>query len=924
MGEFRCELLSADQLASLASGPLPRGISADAAQRSLHRDLYLDTTDDALRQRGIVCRLRAGSDGRGVLSLRIANPNGAGPQRLQTTTRALDVPKALADENPVVRRLRAIVDPAALLVRADLEVDRLSRDAARDWLRRPRLTVHLDRVTIRKNGTAATFLQLCAHQKRGDDTELHALRRAIEEEHGVRASGVSARERAELAMKWSRLEDVPRSRAYSDHLQRLAVTLERAAIPEFLNPELSLLAFQRRVVALAEDPQTPLRDRLRFLSIVSANIDEFFMVRAAGLYAAARDGSRDATSDSVDDGLTPDEELAAVIASVGEITARQMACLDSCLADLARRGTFVRKWNDLNSEQQTALRARFREEIQPILTPFAMTLSPGHPLPRLMHLSLAIATILRNGRDGPPRFAEVDLPATLPRFFTVPGSDGHVVVALEEIVRANLDLLHPGTTLEQAYIFRVTRSAELELDEQNADDLLDEVSRAAAQRGQGVAVRLEVERGMPPVLRALLLEDLRRERADDEMVYVTDVEEVDGLMDLRGLAQLDAATDASLGYPRIQASNPFAGAPDVFGALGRGGVLVHHPFESFAYSVVRFIREAANDRAVLAIKITLYRVGNPSPIADALLDAARAGKAVTAFVELKARFDEDVNVGWARALEAAGGHVVRGLVGLKNHAKVALVVRKEGEAIRRYAHIGTGNYNVRSGEQYTDLSLFTSDAAITSEVADLFNELTGTSDAPHRSSSALLVSPHHLLPGMLRRIEREAQHARAGQPARITAKFNGLSDPDIVRALYRASRDGVEIDLIVRGICTLRPGVVGRSDRIRVISVVGRFLEHSRIYRFANAGAPEYFIGSADMRPRNLRRRVEVLAPIVNDVHRQKIDEILGLYLDDSTAWQLGVDGEYAQRGKTGMSAQETLARSRSSAPASHLEGAGA
>ena len=322
MGEFRCELLSADQLASLASGPLPRGIPADTARRSLHRDLYLDTTDDALRQRGIVCRLRAGADGNGVLSLRIANANGRPPIRVQATTGGQNVEHALATDNAVVRRLRGIVDPAALQVRADLEVDRLSREAARDWLRRPRLTVHLDRVTIRKNGTSASFLQLCAHQKRGDDAELRALQRAIEEEHGVRASRVSARERAELAMKWSRLEGVPRAHAYSDHLHRLAVTLERAAIPEFLNAELSLLAFQRRVLALAEDSNTPIRERLRFLAIISANLDEFFMVRMSGLYESARETPAEAGTD----GFTGEEQLAAVLASVGEITSRQAAC----------------------------------------------------------------------------------------------------------------------------------------------------------------------------------------------------------------------------------------------------------------------------------------------------------------------------------------------------------------------------------------------------------------------------------------------------------------------------------------------------------------------------------------------------------------------------------------------------------------------
>jgi polyphosphate kinase len=904
MGEFRCELLSADQLASLASGPLPRGIPADTAQRSLHRDLYLDTTDDALRQRGIMCRLRAGADGSGVLSLRIAATNGQPPIRVQASADAQNVKRALSSDNAVVRRLRGIVDPAALEVRADLEVDRLSREAARDWLRRPRLTVHLDRVTIRKNGTSASFLQLCAHQKRGDDAELRALQAAIEEEHGVRASRVSARERAELAMKWSRLEDVPRTHAYSDHLHRLAVTLERAAIPEFLNPELSLLAFQRRVLALAEDPNTPIRERLRFLSIISANLDEFFMVRMSGLYAA----TRETATEPGPDGFTAEEQLAGVFASVGEITARQSACAEACFAELARRGTRVAAWNELDAEQQAALRVRFRDEIQPILTPFAMTLSPGHPLPRLMHLSIAIATILRNGPDGPPRFAEVDLPATLPRFFAVSGSDDRIFVPLEEIVRANLDLLHPGTTLEQAYTFRVTRSAELELDELGADDLLDEVSRATARRGQGAAVRLEVERGMPPVLRALLLEDLRRERTGDEPLYVTDVEEVDGLLDLRALTQLDVGSDVGVAYAPMRSRDPFAGEAKLFDAVSRADVLVHHPFESFTGSVVRFIREAASDPAVVAIKITLYRVGNPSAIADALVDAARAGKSVTAFVELKARFDEDINVGWARALEAAGGHVVRGLVGLKNHAKVALFIRREGDAIRRYAHIGTGNYNVRSGEQYTDLSLFTTDGGITNDVADLFNELTGTSAAPRRPSAELLVAPHHLLPGILRRIEREAQHARAGHSARVVAKLNGLSDPDVVRALYRAARDGVEIDLIVRGICTLRPGVVGRSERIRVISVVGRFLEHSRIYRFDNAGAPEYFIGSADLRPRNLRRRVEVLVPVESPDHRRRLDEALELYLMDPTAWELGVDGEYTRRDERGKSTQERLA----------------
>jgi polyphosphate kinase len=352
----------------------------------------------------------------------------------------------------------------------------------------------------------------------------------------------------------------------------------------------------------------------------------------------------------------------------------------------------------------------------------------------------------------------------------------------------------------------------------------------------------------------------------------------------------------------------------VFDVISRGDVLVHHPFESFAGSVARFIREAADDPAVVAIKITLYRVGDPSPIADALLDAARAGKSVTAFVELKARFDETVNVAWARALEAAGGHVVRGFVGYKNHAKVALVVRRDGDALRRFLHIGTGNYNVRSGEQYTDLSLFSCDETIAEDVAHLFNDLTGLSEPPRRASRALLVAPNHLLPSVIERIEREAAIARAGRPARIVAKVNGLSDADVVRALYRASQDGVEIDLTVRGICTLAPGVSGRSDRIRVRSVVGRYLEHSRIYRFANDGDPTYFIGSADLRPRNLRRRVELLAPVSNPEHRRRLDAILDSYANDPTAWLLDSSGEYVRRGGPGVAAQDAL-QSTSRAP---------
>ncbi|HEV8448846.1 MAG TPA: polyphosphate kinase 1 [Gemmatimonadaceae bacterium] len=905
MTEFRCELLSADQLGALASGPLPPGIAAGDARRSLHRDLYLDTVDDSLRRRGVTCRLRLDAKGGAALTLRIAGGEANGGEtRVDARVVAGDVTAAMAAETAVSKRIRGIVDPALLQVRVDLEVDRLTRRASLDWLRRPRLSVHLDRVTVRRNGTSARFFQMCAHRLRGDAADLLQLERALEEEHGVRRSAVPTHERAELAIKWARLEDVPRGTAYSDRYLRAPIPMSGGEGPEFFNAELSLLAFQHRVLSLVASEATPLRERLRFLAIVAANVDEFFMVRMAGLLAATRGEPTERT----DDGLSPGEELAAVSEAVASISARQAQCFDECRQALESAGVRVATWETLSEPDRAVLADRFRDDIQPLLTPFAMTLSPGHPLPRLGHLTLSMALILRQRPGGPPRFAELELPTSLPRFLTVGATpDERTIVPVEEVIRGNLNALYPDATVEHAYAFRVTRSAEIELDEEHADDLLEEVERATTSRGQGIAVRVEVERGMPAIVRALLLENVRREQAAVGAAPLPDVDEIDGVLDLRGLAQIELSPRARKSYPPFTAGRPFGDAR-AFATLGAGDVLAHHPFDSFGETVVRFVREAAADPDVAAIKITLYRVGNPSAIADALLSAAKAGKSVTVFVEVKARFDEEVNVAWARALEAAGGHVVRGIVGFKNHAKVALVVRRERGALRRYVHIGTGNYNTRSGEQYTDLSLFTTNERIADDVADFFNELTGVSAPPRRPKQELLVAPQHLLPAIVEQIDREAAHARAGRPARITAKLNGLSDPDVVRALYRASNDGVEIDLVVRGICTIRPGIQGRSERVRVTSIVGRFLEHSRIYRFANGGSPRYFIGSADLRPRNLRRRVEVLVPIDDAEQRRRLDDILALYLGDPTGWDLRADGTYEPRGRTGDSTQETLA----------------
>lgn len=893
MTGFRCELLSAEHLASLAAGPLPGGLAATEARRELHRDSYLDTADDSLRRRGIVCRLRTSSDGTGTLRIDMPGVNGDG--RIECATRGAAADEVLASSNAVVRRLRGIVDPAALEVRVDLEVDRLTRSAVRDWLGRARLDVHLDRVTVRRggNGMSSSYFQLCAHQRRGGGDELRVFTGALEESHGVRATSLPARERAELALKWTRLEDGGlHTLSAMDRLFRTTGMRSFDIVPHFFNAELSLLSFQDRVLALAEDEQTPLAERLRFVAIVASNVDEFFMVRVADLFAAAGEGNEEPG----EDGLTAGDQVTAIRAAIADMGTRQSACLASILAQLARHGVRLRRWRDLNAAQQAALSSHFRDTIQPLLTPFAMTLSPGHPIPRLAHLSLGLAVILRSRAGGPPRFVELELPRIAARFLNVEGEPGSAI-ALEEVVRSNLELLYPDAIVDEAYAFRLTRSAELDLDEANADDLLDEVERAVARRGQGLAVRLEVERGMPGIVRAILLENLRREAPADSSPLVVDVDEVDGLLDLAALSQLRIPEETGLRYSALVAADPFGRARSILSALDEGDTLVHHPDESFSASVARFVREAASDEQVVSIKMTLYRVGTPSPIADALLDAARQGKSVTVFVELKARFDEAVNAAWARSLEAAGGHVVRGFVGFKNHAKVALVVRRaEDGTLRRYAHIGTGNYNVRSGEQYTDLSLFTTADDITADVADLFNDLTGVAEPAKRTARELLVAPHHLLPSILEQIEREAAHARAGRPASITAKFNGLSDPEVVRALYRASRDGVRIDLVVRGICTLVPGVPGRSENIRVVSAVGRFLEHSRIYRFENAGDPRYFIGSADLRPRNLRRRVELLAPVRDAEQRASLDALLARYFDSPDVWALGPAG-YSRRG---------------------------
>ncbi|MEP6999163.1 MAG: polyphosphate kinase 1 [bacterium] len=900
---FRYELRSAEQLDALATAPLPLGIAASPPRRTHHRDLYLDTPDESLRARGITCRLRIGVDDSHLLSLRIDGSATAPALRIDSRARAADVRAALTEDTSTARRVRALVDPELLVPLLDLEVDRITRTAHPNFLRRPRLELHFDRLTARRDGVGRTFHQLCAHLRRGPYENLERLARALEREHDLRQPSAEPRDHAELLLRWKRTKVRRAPLADSDFGLHLATTGARRA--QLFTPELSLLAFQRRVLALAEDPRTPLRERLRFLGIVSSNLDELYMVRMSELRREAAEWNGD---DDSEDGLTPVDRLARVEKEVAALLAAQSRCADDCLRAAEAVGVRLVQWSALTSQEREALTVRCRDEIYPNLTPLAMTLSPGHPLPHLPHLGLSLAVVFHREPGGAPHLAEFELPSDVPRLLPIPGRERDVIT-IEELLRANVDLLHPNVHVESAHLFRVTRGGDLALDEEGAESLLAAVAQATEMRPYNAAVRVEVERAMPAFVSELVLESLRRDAmAQDAQVAVDELQVIEGLIDLRCLAELPLPELPALEYPPLRVREPIAAERSMFDVVRAGDVLVHHPFDSFDATVVRFVQEAAADSSVTTIKITLYRVGDPSPVVAALLDAVNAGKRVVAFVELKARFDEGHNVTWARALERAGGNVVYGLVGLKTHAKVALVVRREGDKLRRYAHVSTGNYNARSGRQYTDFSLFSARDDLTSDVADLFNELTGSSRPPQGLTRGALVAPHQLLPRIIAFIAREAAHARAGRKASIAIKVNGLSDPEIIRALYLASEAGVQIDLVVRGICTLRPQVAGLSERIRVVSVVGRFLEHSRIYRFSNDGAPVYLIGSSDLRPRNLRRRVELLVPVEAPEHHALLDRILSLYLDDETGWDLLSDGSYRRSGREGASAQASLA----------------
>ena len=659
----------------------------------------------------------------------------------------------------------------------------------------------------------------------------------------------------------------------------------------WLNADLGLLAFNTRVLELAEDTSAPLLERLRYVAIVGSNLDEFFMVRVGAIkHEEVDDDGEDLGTESSSEG-----RLQLIGDAARTLVAAQYRVLEQILAELETHGVQLRRWEGLRPEQQSFMATFFEDQIFPLLIPKAITLSPGHPFPRIPHLTVGIGVMTRDQLTGPAHFVHLELPREVSRWVALP-EDG-VFVPLEEVVRGRLNRIFTGSTLDAAHAFRITRSAELNVEEESAGSLLQAMEEGATGRRRNAVVRVEVDRAMPDEMRQRLQRELRFEPGGAALpLRASDIYEADGPLGVRDFSQLADLPMPALRFPPFEARTPLPPEESVWDVLREQDVLVHHPYDDFGTSVVRFFNEAADDPNVVAIKLTLYRAGAPSPIVDALVRAAAAGKKVAAFVELKARFDEERNILSARQLERAGVHVVHGIVGLKNHAKIAMVTRREGALLRHYSHIGTGNYNARTAQSYTDLGLLTADQSIGLDLADLFNQLTGTTEAPRGPFRKVLVAPNFLLRALLANIDREIEHARAGRPARIRAKLNGLSDARVVDALYRASRAGVDVDLIVRSLCTLRPQVPELSERIRVVSGLGRFLEHARVYHFANGGQDEYYIGSADWRARNLRRRVEVVAPIRDPAACARLDSMLGVEVASPTAWELRSSGEYVRR----------------------------
>jgi polyphosphate kinase len=684
---------------------------------------------------------------------------------------------------------------------------------------------------------------------------------------------------------------------------------EPVVAPElYINRELSWVAFNQRVLAQALSEHTPLLEQAKFSAIFSNNLDEFFMVRVASLKSQVEAGVQTLS----DDGLTPTQQLARVREALHPLLEQQQAHYRLYLKhQLAEEGVQLLDYTRLNKRQQQWVNTYFQNAIFPVLTPLAV--DPAHPFPFISNLSLNIAALIRDPDSGQQQFARVKVPQkNLPRFVELPGdlSDHdpqpvYTAVPLEQVVAFNLQLLFPGMEVEGHYFFRVTRDADLELRDLEADDLMEALQQGLRKRRMGgEVVRLEVANEMPDAVVDLLLEGTGVEAED--LYRIQGPLGLDDLMSLmavplpklkdkphrgRTAAALARAQKSLLEDGSIKAEE----FESIFSVLRRGDVLLHHPFDLFSTSVEEFISQAADDPSVLAIKMTLYRVSKDSPIIAALIRAAENGKQVMALVELKARFDEDNNIQWARQLERSGVHVVYGVIGLKTHTKIALAIRREKGELRGYCHVGTGNYNSRTSGLYTDVGILSCNADLVQDLVELFNYLTGFSKQQHFRQ--LLVAPVTLRQRMQELIQRETAHARAGRPAAIKAKMNALVDPAIIALLYEASQAGVQIELVVRGMCSLRPGLEGVSDNIRVSSVIGRFLEHSRLFWFANGGSDEMYIGSADWMARNLDRRVEAVVPIEDPELHARLLRLINTYLsDNSTAWDMQADGSFSRR----------------------------
>jgi polyphosphate kinase len=663
----------------------------------------------------------------------------------------------------------------------------------------------------------------------------------------------------------------------------------------FLNRELSWLEFDSRVLALAEDPARPLLERVKFVAIYSQNLDEFFQIRVSGLEEQVEAGVAATTPD----GMSPHEQLVAIREGVVALQERaDSLVLGELLPALEKEHIRLVHWEQLSSEDREFLGRRFRERIFPVLTP--LSVDPSHPFPYISNLSLNLAAAIRDPVTGERRFARVKIPPLLPRFTDLP--DGERFVPLEEIVAAHLDQLFPGMDIVEVHVFRVTRDADVEVEEDEADDLLAAIETVLQRRQRGAtAIRLEIDPTMSEEMRQLLMRELG---VDESQVYVGEwLLALGDLWFFPGLDRADLKDEPWTPVTPVPLQS-VEGSADVFEAIRRGDILVHHPYDSFSASVEAFVEQAARDPEVLAIKQTLYRTSSDSPIIHSLVRAAQAGKQVVALVELKARFDELANITFARTLETAGVHVVYGVVGLKTHAKTCLVVRREAAGVRRYAHIGTGNYNPTTARLYEDLGLLTADADLGADITDLFNLLTGYSR--QREYRKLLVAPVTMRPGLEALVRREMEH----DDGSIVLKMNSLVDAELIDALYEASQAGVRIDLLVRGICCMRPGVPGLSETVRARSIVGRFLEHSRIYRFgSDARGYDYLIGSADWMPRNLDRRVEALTPVEDPALQMRLAEILRVgFDDDELAWELDAEGVWHKVASTrGIHAHRAL-----------------